>query len=181
MNRQGKYKYTHYLIFFLFFPFLSFFLYTRNLSCAKKWRSVSQEVLDSVQHWQMVSYCHICLTVRFYMFILTFPAYKRRLEVVNRGFRFDTNNCSWGRTQSCWCTASGYNTLHALDVLPKIIPLPSPSSRIKLTVSSFLLLSKLIKSFLDLILTFVVVGRLFGRQWCCPSWPATACTLGPVF
>ncbi|RPB08929.1 isoamyl acetate-hydrolyzing esterase [Morchella conica CCBAS932] len=42
-------------------------------------------------------------------------AYKRRLEVVNRGF-------------------SGYNTLHALDVLPKIIPLPSPSSRIKLTV-----------------------------------------------
>ncbi|KAI5840057.1 isoamyl acetate-hydrolyzing esterase [Morchella snyderi] len=42
-------------------------------------------------------------------------AYKRRLEVVNRGF-------------------SGYNTLHALDVLPKIIPPPSASSRIKLTV-----------------------------------------------
>jgi hypothetical protein len=84
MNRPGKYKYTHYLSF-----------YTRNLSCAKKWRSVSQEVLGSVQHWQMVSYC---LTVRFYMFIYNltnfFPAYKRRLEVVNRGFRFDMNNCS---------------------------------------------------------------------------------------
>ena len=46
---------------------------------------------------------------------LTAPAYKRKLEVINKGF-------------------SGYNTAHALHVLPQLLPPPCASSRIALMV-----------------------------------------------
>jgi len=44
--------------------------------------------------------------------------YRRKIEVINRGF-------------------SGYNTLHALEVIPKIIPPPTATSRIRLITVFF--------------------------------------------
>lgn len=56
--------------------------------------------------------------------MLTVPDYIRRLDVVNRGFRY----VLWSRTRALPDPAltfpSGYNTRQALAVLPSIVPSP---------------------------------------------------------